>query len=94
MDRQEALKAMQAGHKVANQYFTNDEYLHMVNGIIMSEDGYDFRDWFNIIKPSEEWKQDGWYIVKICYECGKRIYPKDEVTLDDLNYAHNDCLRG
>ena len=83
---------MQAGHKVAHRYFANDEYLHMVNGIIMSEDGYDFRDWFNNIGPEDTWKLANWSIVNICYECGKRVYPLDEVTLDKLNYAHKHCL--
>lgn len=94
MNKDEAFRAMIHGHKVANVNFTDDEYLHIKGGIILSEDGYDFRDWFHNPKKGEEWKNDGWSIVKICYECGKRIYPQDEVTLDDLNYAHQDCLRG
>lgn len=64
MNREEALKAMMTGHKVTHKYFTPDEYLHMVAGIIMSEDGYDFRDWFYVIYRDTEWKQDGWSIWK------------------------------
>lgn len=94
MNKEAAFKAMMQGHKIAHSGFTSEEYLHIVNGVITSEDGYNFEKWWNQINPGEEWKLDDWSIVKICYECGKRIYPKDEVTLDDLNYAHNDCLRG
>ena len=93
MNRQDALKAMQAGHKVANKHFTDNEYLHMVKDTIMSEDGYNFNDWFFFTRPGEEWKHDGWSIVKICYECGKRIKLGDGFSFDDLNYAHKDCLK-
>lgn len=34
------------------------------------------------------------YLLSKCYECGKRIELGKEFTLDDLNYAHTDCLRG
>lgn len=93
MNKEAAFKAMMQGHKVAQAGFTDEEYLHMVNGVITSEDGYNFESWWNRINPGEEWKLDNWSIVKICYECGKRIYPQDETTLDDLNYAHMGCLK-
>lgn len=32
------------------------------------------------------------YLLSKCYECGKRIELGKEFTLDDLNYAHTDCL--
>lgn len=93
MNKEAAFKAMMQGHKVAQAGFTDEEYLHMVNGVITSKDGYNFERWWNRVDPGEEWKIDNWSIVKICYECGKRIYPQDETTLDDLNYAHMGCLR-
>lgn len=34
------------------------------------------------------------YLLSKCYECGKRIELGKEFTLDDLNYAHTDCLKG
>lgn len=34
------------------------------------------------------------YLSSKCYECGKRIELGKEFTLDDLNYAHTDCLKG
>lgn len=34
------------------------------------------------------------YLTSKCYECGKKIELGKEFTFDDLNYAHNDCLRG
>lgn len=57
-----ALEMMLLGYKVRNEYFTPDEYLHMVDGVITSEDGYNFESWFNNIKPVEEWKLTGWSI--------------------------------
>ena len=92
MNKEQAHKAMMNGHKVAHIYFTDDEYLHIKDGVITSEDGCNFEDWFSRINPDSEWKLDNWFIVKICYECGKRIYPDDEHTLDDLNYAHANCI--
>ena len=34
------------------------------------------------------------YLASKCYECGKKIELGKEFTFDDLNYAHNDCLKG
>lgn len=34
------------------------------------------------------------YLTSKCYECGKKIELGKEFTFDDLNYAHNDCLKG
>lgn len=34
------------------------------------------------------------YLSQKCYECGKKIELGKEFTFDDLNYAHNDCLKG
>lgn len=34
------------------------------------------------------------YLSSKCYECGKRIELGKEFTLDNLNYAHTDCLKG
>ena len=94
MNRQDALKAMQAGHKVRHKHFSDSEYLHIVNNTVTSEEGYNFKHWFDAIREETDWRWNDWDIVKICYECGKRIYPQDEVTLDDLNYAHKECLKG
>lgn len=57
-----ALSMMILGHKVRNQYFTSNEYLHMVDGVITSEDGYNFETWFRNIRKGEEWKLTGWGI--------------------------------
>lgn len=59
-----AFSMMLQGHKVSNQYFTDDEYLHMVNGVITSEDGYNFEDWFNRRTAGDEWKQTGWSLYR------------------------------
>lgn len=55
----QALEAMKAGHKVANSYFTANEYLHLVNGVITSEDGYNFNAWFADRSPDSKFKWDG-----------------------------------
>lgn len=63
MTKDEALEKMKQGFKVSNQYFTSDEFLYMKeNGVIMSEDGYNFNDWFFNIRKGEEWKLDGWSV--------------------------------
>ncbi|EDV1300498.1 hypothetical protein AAC69_002584 [Salmonella enterica subsp. enterica serovar Hadar] len=63
MTKDEALEKMKQGFKVSNQYFTSNEFLYMKeNGVIMSEDGYNFNDWFFNIRKGEEWKLDGWSV--------------------------------
>lgn len=57
-----ALEMMKHGNKVRNEYFTSDEYLHMVDGVITSEDGYNFENWFYSVSKGEEWKLTGWSI--------------------------------
>ena len=57
-----ALIMMLLGHKVRNEYFTSDEYLHMVDGVITSEDGYNFENWFQDIGKGKEWKCNGWSV--------------------------------
>lgn len=32
--------------------------------------------------------------MKKCYECGKEIASGEEMTLDNLNYAHRECITG
>lgn len=65
MTKDEALGKMKQGFKVSNQYFTSDEFLYMnENGVIMSEDGYNFNDWFFNIHWGEEWKLDGWRVYR------------------------------
>lgn len=55
----QALEAMKAGRKVANSYFTSNEYLHLVNGVVTSEDGYDFTEWFWDRRPDSRFKYEG-----------------------------------
>lgn len=62
MTKDEALEKMKQGFKVSNEYFTSDEFLYMKNGVIMSEDGYNFNDWFFNIRKGEEWKLTGWRV--------------------------------
>ena len=94
MNKEAAFKAMMQGHKVAHSLFSNEEYLHLVNNVIRDQRGDNLEAWFDAITQSTDWRMSGWYIAKICYECGKRIELGKEFTLDDLNYAHADCLKG
>ena len=40
MDKEEAIRAMQAGNKVTHTYFTPDEWITMEGNRIIFEDGY------------------------------------------------------
>ena len=57
-----------------------------------------YYDHFFVAKPTRKQirklhiKKVKHYIGK-CYECGKRIEYGNHWTLDDLNYAHNECAR-
>lgn len=62
MTKDEALEKMKQGFKVSNEYFTSEEFLFMKNGVITSEDGYNFNNWFNVIRQGEEWKLTGWRV--------------------------------
>lgn len=63
MTKDQALEKMKQGFKVSNEYFTSDEYLFMnASGEIISEDGYNFNDWFFNIRRGEDWKLDGWRV--------------------------------
>ncbi|UIB81328.1 hypothetical protein [Flyfo podovirus Tbat2_2] len=46
MNRDEAYQAMRNGKKLTHKYFTSDEYIHIVDGCIVNENGrysgYDF----------------------------------------------------
>lgn len=49
MTKQEAINAMQEGKKVTHRYFTSDEWMTMVGGDIMTEEGYK-------VPPKEFWQ--------------------------------------
>lgn len=56
-------------------------------------------DYYFVAKPTRKQirkllKARKHYLPSKCYECGKRIELGKEFTLDDLNYAHTDCLKG
>ena len=54
LTKPEALKAIVYGHKVSREYFSSEEYIYMEKetGIILSEEGYNFRDWWENIEPT------------------------------------------
>ena len=62
MTKDEAQAKMKQGFKVRQEYFTSEEFLYLENGVIMSEDGYNFNDWFFKITPATRWKLNGWSV--------------------------------
>ncbi len=53
LSKNEALKAMQEGHKVTREYFSSEEYIYINSmGHIMSEDGVPFENWWVNIEPT------------------------------------------
>lgn len=60
MTKIEAYNSMKTGSKVKHKYFTNNEFLHMVDGIITNEEDYNFESWWN---GKETWKETGWSIT-------------------------------
>lgn len=73
MKRSEAFIAMYEGYKVTHQNFTSKECIHIVNGKVYTEDGYDFEDKFF----ETDFFQEGWSI----YE------ESDKVAVISLSYA-------
>lgn len=57
LTKQEAYKLLLEGHKVCREGFSSDEYLYMERGVIKSEEGYDFSEWWLVIEPTM-YKQD------------------------------------
>ena len=62
MTKDEALEKMKQGFKVRQKHFTSGEFLYMKNDVVMSEDGYNFNDWFFNITPATQWKLEGWSV--------------------------------
>lgn len=58
MNWEQAKKVMESGHKVTHEDFTDEEYFHMVHGIILCENGYHMDKWFR----GESWQDRGWRI--------------------------------
>jgi len=61
MSKQEAIQAMQDGHKVTHRFFSSDEFIYMKNGIIYDESNYEMNK-FWIYRFSEDWISKGWTI--------------------------------
>lgn len=56
---QEALREMEKGKKVRNEYFTSDEWFEMRNDRIFAEDGCPMCGWYT----GEGWQKTGWSVV-------------------------------
>lgn len=62
MTRPQALEEMKNGKKIKHKYFSNEEFIYMDGTIIMSEDGYNFCDWWETY--GKELGNDGWDIYE------------------------------
>ena len=56
MTKQEAIQSMEEGYKVTHEYFTDEEWMKLRNGVYIFEDGVK-------CTPNEFWKhrQAEWY---------------------------------
>jgi len=61
MTREKAMEALMKGEKIAHIDFTDDEYLQLVNGKVLAEDGVDFTGEGLRIRQGGRWT-DGWFI--------------------------------
>lgn len=60
MTKQEAKQKLQEGHKITHTYFTNEEYIHLINGTEYFEDGVKVPNiWWN-----KNYLLDGWRIFQ------------------------------
>ena len=57
LTREEALELMKQGKRVRHYNFTRYEYLEMIDGRIMTEDGFRFDDIFS----TTSWMANSWY---------------------------------
>ncbi|HEY5562732.1 MAG TPA: hypothetical protein VIK72_13430 [Clostridiaceae bacterium] len=62
MNKIEAHTAMALGSKVTHRFFSYDEYIHIIDGKMFTEDGYRFEDAFDE-RDTIEWT-DGWIIFE------------------------------
>lgn len=66
MTKDEAYIAMQDGKKVSREYFSFNEYIWMDDkGVIRSEEGYNFTEWWNKTEPLlDNGNKNPWTIFK------------------------------
>jgi hypothetical protein len=66
MTREMAYQAMLEGEKIHHRYFSSNEYLRIKNGVILSEEGYNFNEWWEERNDREEWIgwSDGWEVIE------------------------------
>lgn len=65
MTKQEAIQAMQDGKKVRHEYFSDDEFIFMIDDEICDERGFQMRAGnidFWTDRKGEQW-ENGWSIV-------------------------------
>lgn len=59
MKWEEAVKAMEEGHRVAHESFSSEEFFQMRNGKVLDEDLWPMDNWVN----GEAKQNEGWSIV-------------------------------
>ena len=61
MSREKAMEALMKGEKIAHIYFSDDEWLQLINGRVMAEDGVDFTGEGLRMRRGGRW-EDQWFI--------------------------------
>lgn len=61
MNRENAAELLQQGYKLKHQYFSDDEYISIVQGVLRTEDNYNFHEEF----WTNDFYKDGWSISPI-----------------------------
>jgi hypothetical protein len=60
LTKQQAYEEMLKGNKMSHQYFDDSEYIHIVDGKMLTEDGYRFEQGW--VDRKEDYWLDGWRI--------------------------------
>lgn len=64
LTKAQALIKMKEGYKVQHQYFTSDEFLHIMDGVIVCENGYNMTSWWYDTRQDSEWKLEGYRVIE------------------------------
>ena len=63
MTKQEAIESMRSGKKVKHRFFDSDEWITIINDMIVTEEGYSFSsNEFWSLRETVQWEND-WSIV-------------------------------
>lgn len=63
MTRQEAISALRKGHKITHEYYSPDEWLMMIDGRLITEDGEDQGMFIDSFWTKQQPFEDGWETI-------------------------------